>query len=180
MANSTCWSYTWHLTDWTSCRPHGDSSCGQGVQRRGQRCVRGDGRPVSARFCDHLSQTGDTQVSCTVDCPVDCQLSTWSVWNSDQCGCGATGAIRNMTRSRHIVVNASPTGRPCSESEVQTKACPAEPCYTWRASSWSECQLQVKNHLFCIKFLHFLFINEGLFIINCTLHYGKFRLDISD
>ena len=143
VANATCWTYTWHLTDWTSCRPAGDSTCGTGVQTRGQRCVRGDGRPVSRRHCDHLSQTGDTQVSCTVDCPVDCQLSSWSSWSDLQCQCGKAGLGRNLTRSRHIVVSASATGRPCPLSLTQTKPCPSQPCYQWRPSAWSECQLQV-------------------------------------
>ena len=143
VANATCWSYTWHLTDWTSCRPAGDSTCGTGVQTRGQRCVRGDGRPVPRRHCDHLSQTGDTQVSCTVDCPVDCQLSSWSSWSDLQCQCGKAGLGRNLTRSRHIVVSASATGRPCPLSLTQTKPCPSQPCYQWKPSAWSECQLQV-------------------------------------
>ena len=113
------------------------------VQTRGQRCVRGDGRPVPRRHCDHLSQTGDTQVSCTVDCPVDCQLSSWSSWSDLQCQCGKAGLGRNLTRSRHIVVSASATGRPCPLSLTQTKPCPSQPCYQWRPSAWSECQLQV-------------------------------------
>ena len=148
ISNTTCWTYSWHLTDWTSCQPLGDSSCGPGVQRRGQRCVRSDGRPVALSYCQHLSQTGDTQVSCSVDCPVDCQVSTWSQWSGDQCQCGDSGVPRNMTRSRHVVVSPSPTGRPCPLSLTQHKPCPSQPCYQWRTSSWSQCQLQVRSDSF--------------------------------
>ena len=143
LANSTCWTYSWHLTDWTSCRPLGDGVCGPGVQRRGQRCVRSDGRPVSARHCSHLLASDDTMVSCTVECPVDCGVSQWSGWSSEQCGCGEAGRGHNMTRSRHIVLPASPTGRPCPLSLSQSRPCPAAACYQWRPSSWSQCQLQV-------------------------------------
>ena len=148
VANSTCWSYSWHLTDWTSCSPLGDSECGAGVQRRGQRCVRGDGRPVSPDHCAHLEQEAETQVSCTVECPVDCGVSGWSEWSSEQCRCGEAGLGRNITRSRYIVIPASATGRPCPLSLTQTKPCPASACYQWRPSSWSECQLQVEIVMF--------------------------------
>ena len=147
VANSTCWTFSWHLTPWTSCRPLGQSSCGPGIQRRGARCVRGDGRPVSSRWCDDLADDlaapGDTLVSCSVDCPVDCQLSAWSAWDSSLCLCGLGGRARNLSRSRHIVVPASATGRPCPASLTQTQPCPAHPCHKWRPGAWSQCQLQV-------------------------------------
>ena len=40
VANSSCFSHSWLLTGWTSCRPAGDSQCGQGTQTRGRQCVR--------------------------------------------------------------------------------------------------------------------------------------------
>ena len=145
VANTSCWSYSWQLTPWTSCQPIGHATCGPGHQRRGARCVRGDGRPVAPRHCAHLEPPGDTQVPCSVDCPVDCQLSAWSAWSAASCGCGAAGRASNLTRSRHIVVSASATGRPCPASLGETKPCPAQPCYTWAASGWSPCQLQVSD-----------------------------------
>ena len=145
VANSSCWTFSWHLTPWTSCRPLGQSSCGPGEQRRGARCVRGDGRPVHRRECGHLEHPGDTLVTCSVDCPVNCQLSAWSAWASDLCLCGPGGRARNLTRSRHIVVPASATGRPCPASLTQSQPCPATPCYQWRPGAWSQCQLQVSH-----------------------------------
>ena len=144
VTNSTCWTFSWHLTDWTSCRPTGDSDCGPGHQTRGQRCVRSDGRPVSPHHCDHLGVPGDSRVSCTVDCPVDCLLSPWSHWDSGQCECGDRGLGRNLTRRRYVVVAASSTGRPCGGPSAlsQHKPCPASPCYQWRLSPWSPCHLQ--------------------------------------
>ena len=142
MKNSTCWTYSWLLTDWTSCRPSGLSSCGPGLQTRGQRCVRSDGRPVSPDHCHHLSVSGDTKVSCTVDCPVDCLLSPWSDWDPGQCQCGEQGLGRNLTRRRHVLVPASPTGRPCPQHLHQHKPCPASPCHQWRLGPWSQCHLQ--------------------------------------
>ena len=142
--NSTCWSYSSHLTDWTSCRPSGQSQCGPGLQTRGRRCVRSDGRPVEPELCSHLPAPApsDTRVSCSLDCPVDCRLSPWSDWDSAQCQCGQAGLGRNLTRRRYVVVASSPTGRPCPADLSQAKPCPAAPCYQWDLSAWSQCQLQ--------------------------------------
>ena len=144
LGNSTCWTFTSLLTDWTSCRPSGQSQCGPGTQTRGRRCVRSDGRPVEPELCSDLPDPGDTRVSvaCTVDCPVDCRLSPWSVWDSAQCQCGAGGEGSQLTRRRYVVVASSPTGRPCPPVLSQTKPCPPAPCYQWRLSPWSQCQLQ--------------------------------------
>ena len=144
LENSTCWTYRQSLTDWTSCRPSGESECGPGLQTRGLRCVRSDGRPVSPSLCSHLPgpAPGDSRTVCNLECPVDCSLSPWSVWDSAQCECGQAGLGRNLTRRRYVVVAASPTGRPCPAVLSQAKPCPPTPCYEWQLSPWSQCQLQ--------------------------------------
>ena len=40
LLNTTCWSYSWRLTPWTSCRPAGSASCGSGSMFRGKQCIR--------------------------------------------------------------------------------------------------------------------------------------------
>eukprot|EP00090_Calanus_glacialis_P045441 TRINITY_DN8432_c0_g1_i1.p1 TRINITY_DN8432_c0_g1~~TRINITY_DN8432_c0_g1_i1.p1 ORF type:complete len:1537 (-),score=130.83 TRINITY_DN8432_c0_g1_i1:368-4978(-) len=140
LANQTCWTYNWHLTGWTSCKPVGDSSCGPGIQTRGQQCFRSDGRPVPASFCVNIAIAGETEVSCNADCPVDCSLSPWSPWDESSCQCDLV--LTNLTRHRFVVVSPSATGRPCPSKLSQNKPCPSDPCYKWNKTPWSECQLQ--------------------------------------
>ena len=59
---------------------------------------RSDGRPVSGRFCSTLPLPGEVSVSCSVECPLDCVLSSWSPWDESQCQCGLF--LANITRTR--------------------------------------------------------------------------------
>jgi hypothetical protein len=43
LANTTCWTYSWQLTPWSSCRadgPHPAPTCGPGTMTRGKQCIR--------------------------------------------------------------------------------------------------------------------------------------------
>lgn len=139
----TCFfRYEWALTAWSSCQPVGDSACGEGKRRRGVRCVRlRDNRPVRDDLCSHEDKpkNSDLETWCPTDCPVDCEVSSWSVWNDSPCGCGRRPT--NMTRTRVVTTQASPTGRPCPASLVQVRPCPSVPCYRWSKSPWT-CDLQ--------------------------------------
>lgn len=42
----SCWEYSWHVGNWTSCVPLGHSSCGEGVRNRPVTCLRSDGVAV--------------------------------------------------------------------------------------------------------------------------------------
>ena len=38
--------------------------------------------------CDSYTRPALTEQWCTVECPIDCQLSPWSPWNQSECTCG--------------------------------------------------------------------------------------------
>jgi hypothetical protein len=139
----TCFfRYEWALTAWSSCQPVGDSSCGEGKRRRGVRCIRlRDGRPVRDSLCHPGGRPKDSELEtwCPTDCPVDCEVSSWSKWATSSCECGRKST--NMTRTRIVTTEASPTGRPCPSVMTESRACPSKPCYDWIRSPWT-CDLQ--------------------------------------
>ncbi|XP_068083868.1 thrombospondin type-1 domain-containing protein 7B [Anabrus simplex] len=137
--NVTCFTYSWRATEYSSCLPLGGSPCGEGVQSRAVFCQRSDGRPVEDRFCSEQERPAPTEKWCYVDCPVDCEVTNWSPWNTSECQCGSTGS--KMLRYRYIVTNPSQKGRPCPLPLVQHKPCPALPCYAWERGQWSSCDL---------------------------------------
>ncbi|XP_063229191.1 thrombospondin type-1 domain-containing protein 7A-like [Bacillus rossius redtenbacheri] len=139
--NLTCFSYSWHWSDYSSCLPLGGSPCGEGVQSRTVTCLRSDGRSVPDSLCEDQTRPAPTEKWCYVDCPVDCEVSQWTAWNSSECQCGSTGSV--MTRVRHVVTNPSEKGRPCPRPLAQRKPCAATPCYSWARGAWAACDLQV-------------------------------------
>ena len=60
--------------------------------------LRSDGRPVSGRLCVGLPGVGEEEVSCSLECPLDCVLSPWSPWDTEDCQCGLS--LANITRTR--------------------------------------------------------------------------------
>ncbi|CAB4056645.1 unnamed protein product [Lepeophtheirus salmonis] len=133
-------SYSWALTPWSSCRPFGDSGCGEGRQYRGIRCVRNeDGRSVKEKHCSRPKRELELSTWCSVDCPVDCEVSEWSTWNEERCDCGP--GAKNRSRTRVITTPGTHSGRPCPLKLMETKSCPAIPCYDWHRTSWT-CDMQ--------------------------------------
>ena len=142
-AENCFFRYEWALTAWSSCQPVGDSSCGEGKRKRGARCIRlRDGRPVKDSMCDLKVRPrgGELETWCPIDCPIDCEVSAWSRWDDSGCKCGRKSET-NMTRTRVVVTEASPTGRPCPSVMTETLPCPSRPCYSWVRSGWV-CDLQ--------------------------------------
>lgn len=92
--NVTCFSYTWKVTLWSSCLPLGGSPCGEGVQTLAPYCQRSDGRTVDDFYCDQSLRPNPVEKWCYVDCPVDCEVSSWSHWNKSECRCGDAGMSR--------------------------------------------------------------------------------------
>lgn len=126
---ATCFfRYEWSLTEWSSCQPVGDSSCGDGRRKRGAKCLRlNDNRTVKDSFCRWQDRPADLEAWCPIDCPVDCEVSAWSSWDHSQCSCGKTS--KNMTRTRVVITEASPSGRPCPAALKEAKPCVSLPCY---------------------------------------------------
>ncbi|XP_019734334.1 thrombospondin, type I, domain containing 7Ab isoform X2 [Hippocampus comes] len=139
--NLNCFNYFYNITDWSTCQLSPNAVCGQGIKTRMLDCVRSDGKSVDIKFCEELDLEKKWQmnISCVVECPVNCQLSEWSTWSECSQTCGLEG---KMWRQRSVVQASQGDGRPCSSPMVQWKPCPVRPCYRWQYSAWSECRVE--------------------------------------
>ncbi|XP_045130162.1 thrombospondin type-1 domain-containing protein 7B-like isoform X2 [Portunus trituberculatus] len=136
----SCWQYSWHVGNWTSCVPLGLSPCGEGVRNRPVTCLRSDGVAVPEWRCPRDTRPSPSETWCYVDCPIDCEVTSWMLWDDSKCSCGENPG--EMTRRRFLSVNPSESGRPCPSLLQETRPCPAIPCYTWERGPWSQCHLQ--------------------------------------
>ncbi|AWP15681.1 putative thrombospondin type-1 domain-containing protein 7A-like [Scophthalmus maximus] len=139
--NLNCFNYFYNITDWSTCQLSPNAVCGSGIKTRMLDCVRSDGKSVDLKFCDELNLEKKWQmnISCVVECPVNCQLSEWSAWSACSQTCGLEG---KMWRRRSVVQASQGDGRPCPSQMEQWKPCPVRPCYRWRYSAWSECRVE--------------------------------------
>ncbi|KAI4900579.1 hypothetical protein NFI96_017260 [Prochilodus magdalenae] len=139
-ANTTCLSYSYAYSDWSSCRLSDNAVCGQGTKTRLLNCVRSDGKLVELNKCKEWGPSrGKLSAPCEVSCPVDCLLSDWSLWSECSHTCGAQS---QMTRSRLVLQQAGEGGRPCPSQLSQSKPCPIRPCYSWRLAEWTSCRVE--------------------------------------
>nr|XP_043908422.1 thrombospondin type-1 domain-containing protein 7A-like isoform X1 [Solea senegalensis] len=137
--NSNCFHYSYNITDWSTCQLSDRAVCGNGIKTRMLDCVRSDGKSVDLRFCKELGLERKWQMnaSCVVECPVNCQLSDWSLWSGCTHTCGLSG---KLWRRRTVTQVPQGDGRPCPSQMEQWKPCLVKPCYSWRYSVWSECK----------------------------------------
>uniref|UniRef100_A0AAQ6I9L7 Thrombospondin type-1 domain-containing protein 7A n=1 Tax=Anabas testudineus TaxID=64144 RepID=A0AAQ6I9L7_ANATE len=140
--NSTCFTYMYRVSDWSTCQLSENAICGQGSRLRLLDCVRSDGKIVALQKCEQFGQISNWRLSerCVVDCPVSCILSDWSPWAECSHTCGSQG--KHYVRTRRILQEAHEEGRPCPSQLTQTKPCPIKPCYTWLLSDWSSCTVE--------------------------------------
>ncbi|XP_063600061.1 thrombospondin type-1 domain-containing protein 7B-like [Penaeus indicus] len=136
----SCWLYSWHVGNWTSCVPLGHSSCGEGVRNRPVTCIRSGDMAVPERFCPRDTRPTPQETWCYVDCPIDCEVTPWTPWDDSKCSCGENSG--EMIRHRYLSVNPSESGRPCPANLQESRPCPAIPCYTWERGPWSQCKLE--------------------------------------
>ncbi|XP_062504154.1 thrombospondin type-1 domain-containing protein 7A-like [Corticium candelabrum] len=124
-----CVTYQHVPTNWLSCILPAPNECGGGQQRRYIQCERSDRVFVSASKCFGMSLPDDVR-QCVIDCPIDCELSQWSMWS--EC-CGA------MLRSRYrtVIQQSKHGGRLCSSVRNQTAPC-ASQCQ-WKVGDWGTC-----------------------------------------
>uniref|UniRef100_A0AAY4ECW1 Thrombospondin type-1 domain-containing protein 7A n=1 Tax=Denticeps clupeoides TaxID=299321 RepID=A0AAY4ECW1_9TELE len=136
--NSTCFSYQYNVSDWSTCQLSENALCGQGTRTRFLDCIRSDGKVVDSGLCEELDLEKQWRLtmSCAVDCPINCIVSAWTPWTECSQTCGNQG---QMMRSRSILQPAHEEGRPCPSQLSQTKPCPIRPCYTWHLGEWSPC-----------------------------------------
>ena len=73
-------------------------TCGEGVETRHVFCHHDDGIYVPDHMCDVVAAMPRRQQRCHVPCPVDCQLSHWSVWSNCSQICG-DGQYREPCRN---------------------------------------------------------------------------------
>uniref|UniRef100_A0A8C6TPE6 Thrombospondin, type I, domain containing 7Ba n=1 Tax=Neogobius melanostomus TaxID=47308 RepID=A0A8C6TPE6_9GOBI len=139
--NSTCFTYEYKLSDWSTCQLSESAICGPGSKVRRGDCLRGDGKMVETHKCEQsaLLHNWTLSESCEVDCPVSCVLSDWSPWAECSHSCGSQG---QSVRTRRILQHAHDGGRPCPSQLAQTKPCPIRPCYNWILSDWSLCTVE--------------------------------------
>ncbi|XP_072517288.1 thrombospondin type-1 domain-containing protein 7B [Salminus brasiliensis] len=139
-ANTTCLSYSYAYSDWSSCQLSENAVCGQGTKTRLLNCIRSDGKLVELGMCKEWGPSrGKLSAPCEVSCPVDCLLSDWSLWSECSHTCGAQS---QMARSRLVLQQAGEGGRPCPSQLSQTKPCAIRPCYSWRLGEWSSCRVE--------------------------------------
>ncbi|XP_039199733.1 thrombospondin type-1 domain-containing protein 7A isoform X1 [Crotalus tigris] len=139
--NKNCYHYDYNVTDWSTCQLSEKAVCGIGIKTRMLDCVRSDGKSVDLLYCEKLGleKTWNMNTSCMVECPVNCQLSDWSLWSECSQACGLTG---RMTRKRTVTQPFQGDGRPCPSQMEQFKPCPVKPCYRWQHSPWEECKVE--------------------------------------
>ncbi|KAM4608386.1 thrombospondin type-1 domain-containing protein 7B [Polymixia lowei] len=161
LLNSTCFSYQYRVSDWSTCQLSENAICGQGSHSRLLDCIRSDGEVVELRVCEQFGLVNEWKLSgsCVVDCPVSCLLSDWTAWSECSHTCGNQG---QTVRSRRILQQAHEEGRPCPTQLIQTRSCPIQPCYTWVLSDWSHCTVEGAD------------CGEGLRRrkLSCLVHWG--------
>ncbi|XP_061579008.1 thrombospondin type-1 domain-containing protein 7B [Cololabis saira] len=139
--NSTCYTYEYKVSEWSTCQLSDNAICGEGAQLRLLDCVRSDAKIVELRECEQLGLINKWRLfeKCVVECPINCLLSDWSPWADCSLSCGSQG---HLVRTRRMLQEARQGGRPCPSQLTQTKPCPITPCYMWLLSDWSPCTVQ--------------------------------------
>ncbi|XP_029315244.1 thrombospondin type-1 domain-containing protein 7B isoform X2 [Cottoperca gobio] len=139
--NSTCFSYHYGVSDWSTCQLSEHAICGQGSRLRLVDCVRSDGKIMELQKCEQFGLINKWKLSdsCVVDCPVSCLLSEWSPWAECSHTCGNQA---QSVRTRRILQEAHEEGRPCPNQLTHTKPCTIRPCYRWLLSDWSPCTVE--------------------------------------
>ncbi|KAB7498948.1 Thrombospondin type-1 domain-containing protein 7B, partial [Armadillidium nasatum] len=77
------------------------------------------------KFCERETRPAPQEKWCYVDCPIDCQVTTWTEWDDSKCSCGERPG--SMKRRRYILVNPSDSGRVCPANVEETLPCPVIP-----------------------------------------------------
>ena len=117
----------WWTGDWTDCIVQGASQedyCGAGIQRRKVECRQGNKGATYDEVCSHIIKP-ETARGCTVPCPIDCVVGSFSEWTS--CGECSSELRATITRERHILVYPENGGRRCPHL-TEERACPNLGC----------------------------------------------------
>ncbi|XP_060848777.1 thrombospondin type-1 domain-containing protein 7A-like [Rhopalosiphum padi] len=122
VCNTPCNSFQWTTEPWSQCKlPDKDKlkGCGEGEMFRLVRCIHiNTGIELSEEYCDWTTRPDGVNL-CTIACPGDCVLSSWSDWSICPKDCLPS---QEQQRTRLLLRSQSPTGANCPIA-IQTQPC---------------------------------------------------------
>ena len=130
-----CTDYNWMVSNWSLCSTN--SICGVGIQVRTVACTSITANStlfVSNSLCEQISRPPARTKNCTIECPMDCEVSEWKNWEPCSTECGVGTKIRHRT----VLQPSNALGRPCPELQ-QTTICVRRSCGEYKPSEWSTC-----------------------------------------
>jgi hypothetical protein len=115
--------------EWSTC----SKTCGTGFQTRTREVVnKEDFGGVECPFLGEYRKCAESP------CPIDCVLSSWTLWSACSVSCGTGQA----TRTRNVEVAADFGGKSCAsdheEQDCNVHSC-AESCLVSEWGTWSSC-----------------------------------------
>ncbi|KAF5883057.1 thrombospondin type-1 domain-containing protein 7B, partial [Clarias magur] len=114
--------------------------CGEGKRYHAMACLGQQGRLLEPSVC---AETELQEEPCSVPCPLDCRLSSWSPWSPCSVSCGSGLRVR----SRWLREKPFNGGRPCPRLDLRNQVSEVVPCrgvcavYQWVTESWSFCSI---------------------------------------
>ncbi|KAL3983366.1 UV radiation resistance-associated protein [Sarotherodon galilaeus] len=160
-----CITYSWKTTEWTECkvdmllsqqdrrRGNHTGMCGGGTQTREVYCVQASTdtpsnlsplrskealRPVDSKLC--LGIPPNTTQLCHISCPVDCEVSSWSMWGPCTYeNCQDQVAKKGFKVRKRRIINEPTGGTGNCPHLVEAIPCEDPNCYDWLVIKLEDC-----------------------------------------
>ena len=133
---STCPSYYWNTSDWSTCQYQTGATCGHGYSSRYLYCIKehaGIKKHVNHTFCDLSSRPIELE-RCDTPCPRACVVGVWSAWSE----CAPSCKLTYSNRTRDILVQPQGEEETCPH-RLEMRECPQLPCLQWIPEEFSMC-----------------------------------------